>query len=288
VENNPVVFLITGLSGAGKSTLLRALEDEQYYTVDNVPPNLIEHFLNILCTSNVKKLALVSDIRWKDPESLFHVFNNIEKLAKCAMEIHKVFLKADKPTIIDRYKKSRRIHPLEKSLEIAIDEEIQIMSKIEKICDIVIDTSSTEPTELKKKFFQIINENVRKLRLNIMSFGFKEGIPPTVDYLVDVRYLPNPFYYPEMYQLTGLDEKVIQFLEQFPETYETINKVVEFAKFVQDKYSESGRYEAYFCIGCTGGQHRSVYVAQKVYEKLKAEGRDVSIIHRDLAKAINF
>lgn len=284
MKNNPVVFLITGLSGAGKSTLLRALEDEQYFTVDNVPPNLIEHFLNILCTSNVKKLAIVSDIRWKDPESLYDVFNNVEKLAKCNMEIHKVFLKADKPTIIDRYKKSRRIHPLEKSLEIAIDEEIKIMSKIEKLCDIVIDTTSIEPTELKKDFFKYINENMRKLRLNIISFGFKEGIPSIADYLIDVRYLPNPFYFPEMYQLTGLDEKVINFLEQFPETNETINKLVDFAKFIQDKYSESGRFEAYFCIGCTGGQHRSVYVAQKLYDILKADGREVSITHRDLEK----
>lgn len=284
MKNNPVVFLITGLSGAGKSTLLRALEDEQYFTVDNVPPNLIEHFLNILCTSNVKKLAIVSDIRWKDPESLYDVFNNVEKLAKCNMEIHKVFLKADKPTIIDRYKKSRRIHPLEKSLEIAIDEEIKIMSKIEKLCDIVIDTTSIEPTELKKDFFKYINENMRKLRLNIISFGFKEGIPSIADYLIDVRYLPNPFYFPEMYQLTGLDEKVINFLEQFPETNETINKLVDFAKFIQDKYSESGRFEAYFCIGCTGGQHRSVYVAQKLYDLLKADGREVSITHRDLEK----
>lgn len=287
MKNNPVVYLITGLSGAGKSTLLRALEDEQYFTVDNVPPNLIEHFLNILCTSNVKKLAIVSDIRWKDPESLYDVFNNVEKLAKCNMEIHKVFLKADKPTIIDRYKKSRRIHPLEKSLEIAIDEEIKVMSGIEKICDIVIDTTSIEPTELKKNFFQIINENLRKLRLNIISFGFKEGVPSIADYLIDVRYLPNPFYFPEMYQLTGLDEKVITFLEQFPETSETINKLVDFAKFIQDKYSESGRFEAYFCIGCTGGQHRSVYVAQKLYDILKADGREVSITHRDLERLNN-
>lgn len=287
MKNNPVVFLITGLSGAGKSTLLRALEDEQYFTVDNVPPNLIEHFLNILCTSNVKKLAIVSDIRWKDPESLYDVFNNVEKLAKCNMEIHKVFLKADKPTIIDRYKKSRRIHPLEKSLEIAIDEEIKIMSKIEKLCDVVIDTTSIEPTELKKDFFKYINENMRKLRLNIISFGFKEGIPSIADYLIDVRYLPNPFYFPEMYQLTGLDEKVINFLEQFPETNETINKLVDFAKFIQDKYSESGRFEAYFCIGCTGGQHRSVYVAQKLYDILKADGREVSITHRDLERLNN-
>lgn len=287
MKNNPVVYLITGLSGAGKSTLLRALEDEQYFTVDNVPPNLIEHFLNILCTSNVKKLAIVSDIRWKDPESLYDVFNNVEKLAKCNMEIHKVFLKADKPTIIDRYKKSRRIHPLEKSLEIAIDEEIKIMSKIEKLCDIVIDTTSIEPTELKKDFFKYINENMRKLRLNIISFGFKEGVPSIADYLIDVRYLPNPFYFPEMYQLTGLDEKVITFLEQFPETSETINKLVDFAKFIQDKYSESGRFEAYFCIGCTGGQHRSVYVAQKLYDILKADGREVSITHRDLERLNN-
>ncbi|PNR94342.1 RNase adapter RapZ [Petrotoga sp. 9PWA.NaAc.5.4] len=278
----PTVFLITGLSGAGKSLLLNALEDEGYYTVDNIPPHLIEHFLNILCTSNVKKLAIVSDIRWKDPNGLIEIFTSPERLSKCDMEIRRVFLKADKAVLIDRYYKSRRSHPLGNPLEKAIDNEITIMAEIEKLCDIVIDTSSTEPTEFKQKFFQIINENIQTLKLNIISFGFKNGIPQGADYVIDVRYLPNPFYMPEMYQLTGLDDKVEKFLEKFKETEETINELTKFAKFVQDKYSRTGRVEANFCIGCTGGQHRSVYVAQKLFENLKNENREVEIIHRDI------
>lgn len=278
----PTVFLITGLSGAGKSLLLNALEDEGYYTVDNIPPHLIEHFLNILCTSNVKKLAIVSDIRWKDPNGLIEIFTSPQRFSKCDMEIRRVFLKADKAVLIDRYYKSRRSHPLGNPLEKAIDNEITIMAEIEKLCDIVIDTSSTEPTEFKQKFFQIINENIQTLKLNIISFGFKNGIPQGADYVIDVRYLPNPFYIPEMYQLTGLDDKVEKFLEKFKETEETINELTEFAKFIQDKYSQTGRVEANFCIGCTGGQHRSVYVAQKLFENLKNENREVEIIHRDI------
>ena len=278
----PTVFLITGLSGAGKSLLLNALEDEGYYTVDNIPPHLIEHFLNILCTSNVKKLAIVSDIRWKNPNGLIEIFTSPQRLSKCDMEIRRVFLKADKAVLIDRYYKSRRSHPLGNPLEKAIDNEITIMTEIEKLCDIVIDTSSTEPTEFKQKFFQIINENIQTLKLNIISFGFKNGIPQGADYVIDVRYLPNPFYIPEMYQLTGLDDKVEKFLEKFKETEETINELTEFAKFIQDKYSQTGRVEANFCIGCTGGQHRSVYVAQKLFENLKNENREVEIIHRDI------
>ncbi|PNR99842.1 nucleotide-binding protein [Petrotoga miotherma DSM 10691] len=284
LQTKPTVFIITGLSGAGKTLLLQSLEDEGYYTVDNIPPHLIEHFLNILCTSNVKKLAIVSDIRWKNPDKLNELFKNVESLAKCNMEIHKVFLKADKSELINRYKKTRRTHPLGLSLENAIDEEMKVMSEIESSCDIVIDTSSTEPTEFKKRFFQMIKEDMKKLKLNFISFGFKNGIPQISDYVFDVRYLPNPFYFPEMYELTGLDLKVIEFLEKFKETHETVEKIANLAKFIQDKYSESGRIEAYFCIGCTGGQHRSVYVAQKVYEILKNEGREVSIDHRDIER----
>ncbi|WP_158526089.1 RNase adapter RapZ [Petrotoga sp. 9PW.55.5.1] len=280
----PIVFLISGLSGAGKTLLLKSLEDEGYYTVDNIPPHLIEHFLNILCTSDVKKLAIVSDIRWKAPQKLIEVFKKVEILAKCSMEIHKVFLKADKAELINRYKKTRRSHPLGLKLEDAIDEEIKLISEIEKYCDITLDTSSTEPTEFKKRFFELINQDIKKLNLNIISFGFKNGIPQISDYIFDVRYLPNPFYFPEMYELTGLDEKVEEYLEKFEDTNETVQKITELAKFVQDKYSESGRMEAYFGIGCTGGQHRSVYVAQKVYENLKNEGRLVSISHRDIEK----
>jgi UPF0042 nucleotide-binding protein len=284
LKEKPIVFLISGLSGAGKTLLLKSLEDEGYYTVDNIPPHLIEHFLNILCTSDVKKLAIVSDIRWKNPQKLSEVFKNVEILAKCSMEIHKVFLKADKAELINRYKKTRRSHPLGLNLENAIDEEIKLMSEIESNCDITLDTSSTEPTEFKKRFFEMINQDIKKLNLNIISFGFKNGIPQISDYIFDVRYLPNPFYFPEMYELTGLDKKVEEYLEKFSETLETVKKITELAKFVQDKYSQSGRMEAYFGIGCTGGQHRSVYVAQKVYENLKNEGRLVSISHRDIEK----
>ncbi|BBE30439.1 nucleotide-binding protein [Tepiditoga spiralis] len=284
MENNPIVFLITGLSGAGKTFLLRSLEDEGYYTVDNVPPHLIKSFLDVTCTSGIEKLALVSDIRWKKFNELTECFINIKKNSSCDIRIKKVFLDADTQTIIDRFKKSRRNHPLDMPLEKAIEKERDILNEIKNISDIIIDTSNTEPSEFRKKFFQIINENKRTLKLKIISFGFKNGIPRSADYIFDVRFLPNPFYFYKMYKLTGLDDKIKDYLESFKEVKKTVDLIYSDAKFIQEQYGQAGRIEAVYGIGCTGGKHRSVYIAQKLYEKLKAEGKDVSIEHRDINK----
>lgn len=282
--NKPIIFLITGLSGAGKTFLLKTLEDEGYYTVDNVPPHLIESFVEMICSSDVDKLAIVSDLRWKNSKQLNDAFYDIDKNLPCDMQLKKVFLEADTNSLINRFRKSRRTHPLDLPIEKAILKEKEILKEIKSISDIVIDTSNTEPYELRKKFFQIIKQKRRPLKLNIISFGFKNGIPNSADYVFDVRYLPNPFYFYEMYKYNGLDKVVSDYLSNFSDTGETIKKLVSFAKFVQDKYTESGRVEAYFCIGCTGGKHRSVYVAQKVYDILKEEKRDVSITHKDMTK----
>jgi UPF0042 nucleotide-binding protein len=282
--NKPIIFLITGLSGAGKTFLLKTLEDEGYYTVDNVPPHLIESFVEMICTSDVDKLAIVSDLRWKNSKQLKDAFYKIGNKLPCNMQLKKIFLEADTKSLIDRFRKSRRSHPLNLPMEEAIVKEKEVLNDIKSISDIIIDTSNTEPYEFRKKFFQIIKQKRRPLKLNIVSFGFKNGIPNSADYVFDVRYLPNPFYFYEIYKYTGLDKEISEYLEGFEDTKKTIKKLTNFAKFVQDKYTESGRVEAYFCIGCTGGKHRSVYVAQKIYEKLVKEERDVSVTHRDIKK----
>lgn len=282
--NKPIIFLITGLSGAGKTFLLKTLEDEGYFTVDNVPPHLIESFVDMICSSDVDKLAIVSDLRWKNIKQLKDAFYYIDNKLHCNMQLKKVFLEADKQSLINRFRKSRRSHPLDLPLEEAIEKEKELLNDIKSISDIIIDTSNTEPYEFRKKFFQIIKQKRRTLKLNIVSFGFKNGIPISADYVFDVRYLPNPFYFYEINKFTGLDKEISEYLNGFEDTEKTINKLTNLAKFIQDKYTESGRVEAYFCIGCTGGKHRSVYIAQKLYERLLNEKRDVSVIHRDIEK----
>lgn len=284
IIDKPKFYLITGLSGAGKTFLLKSLEDEGYYTVDNVPPNLIKEFMNIACNSDIKKIAIVSDIRWKNTNELKEAFVKLENNKICDLEIKKVFLVADKEELVNRFIKSRRNHPLNLDLEESIEKEISLLNPIKELSDIIIDTSKTEPTELRRSFFQLTKEKRKPLNLHIMSFGFKYGIPNISDYIYDVRYLKNPFYFFHMYTLTGLDEKISNYLMSFNETKITIDKLVDLTRFIQDSYSESGRLDAHFSIGCTGGQHRSVFIAQKVYEKLKLENREVFIIHRDINK----
>jgi len=282
--SNSNIFLITGLSGAGKTFLLKALEDEGYYTVDNVPPHLIKAFLNVICTSEINKIAIVSDIRWKNTDELVNSFIEVNSGFPCDIILKKVFLDADDITLENRFKKSRRSHPLKMELKESIEKERKLLQPIKEICDIVIDTSNTEPGEFRKKFFQIINEEKRQVKLNVMSFGYKYSIPQNSDYIFDVRFLPNPFYFYEMYKDTGLDSSVKSYLESFTETHEIIKKLYDLACFVQDNYTNAGRIEATFSVGCTGGKHRSVYVAQQIYKMLKNNGRDVEIQHRDLGK----
>jgi UPF0042 nucleotide-binding protein len=278
------IFLITGLSGSGKTLLLKSLEDEGFFTVDNVPPHLIRDFINIACTTDIKKIAIVSDIRWKKTSELIDAFLNLHNYTPCDIDVKKIFLTSEKSILLNRFIKSRRNHPLNLPVAEAIDKEIELLNPVKDISDIVIDTSNTEPSELRKRFLSLIEEKSVQLTLDIISFGFKHGIPQTADYVFDVRYMKNPFYFLEMYKLNGTDEKIINYLESFPETFITVEKIADYARFVQDSYTEVGRLAAHFCIGCTGGKHRSVYVAQKIHDILKGEGRDVNLLHRDFEK----
>ncbi|WGS64215.1 RNase adapter RapZ [Marinitoga aeolica] len=282
------ILLITGLSGAGKTTILKILEDINYYTIDNIPPHLIEEFLIMLLnSSDIDNIAFVSDIRWKNPKELKKEILKIRKRFKYTDITFKViFLDSSIETIKIRFMKSRRGHPLQNSnltLDESIDKEIELMNPIKEISDIVVDTTNLEPSKFREKIFEILDEQKENnTKIKIISFGFKYSSPNDLDYLFDVRFLPNPYYIKELFVQTGKDKEIIDYLEHFEESKEIVNSIFEILIKIQKWYSITGRVSINVGIGCTGGRHRSVYVAEKLYALLKSKNYNVSIYHRDI------
>ncbi|GAB6188773.1 RNase adapter RapZ [Marinitoga arctica] len=282
------ILLITGLSGAGKTTILKILEDINYYTIDNIPPHLIEEFLKMLLnSSDINNIAFVSDIRWKKTEELKEEILNIRNNVKNGNTFFKVlYLDSSIETIKTRFRKSRRAHPLQNlniALDEAIEKEIKMMYPIKEISDYIIDTTHLEPTKFREKILEILDEKTNNnTKIKIMSFGFKYSLPHDLDYMFDVRYLPNPYYIKEFFIQTGKDPDIIEYLEHFEETSETVNSIYELILKIHKWYSSTGRVSINIGIGCTGGRHRSVYVAEKLFHLLKEKNYNVSIEHRDI------
>lgn len=289
MKKNRKILLITGLSGAGKTTILKILEDLNYYTIDNIPPHLIENFLIMLLnTSDIENVAFVSDIRWKNSEELkSKILILREKFLNSPDITFKIiFLDSSIETIKIRFMKSRRGHPLQNnalSLDEAIDKEIELMTPIKEISDIIIDTTNLEPSMFREKILDILQNTKKNItKIKIISFGFKYSTPHDLDYLFDVRFLPNPYYIKELFIQTGKDKEIKEYLENFEETHQIVESINDFLLKVQKWYSATGRVSINVGIGCTGGKHRSVYVAEKVYELLKNKNSNVSIFHRDI------
>ncbi|OQY08626.1 MAG: RNase adaptor protein RapZ [Marinitoga sp. 4572_148] len=288
MEKQRKILLITGLSGAGKTTILKILEDINYYTVDNIPPHLIEEFLRMLLnSSDIENIAFVSDIRWKKIEELKEEILNIRKNIKNSnVSLKVIYLDSSIETIKMRFMKSRRAHPLEDSkvnLDEAIEKEIEFMSPIREISDYIIDTTHLEPIKFREKILDILDEKKENnTKIKIMSFGFKYSLPHDLDYMFDVRYLPNPYYIKELFIQTGKDRDIIEYLEHFDETFETVNSFYNLILKIHKWYSSTGRVSITIGIGCTGGRHRSVYVAEKLFQRLKENNYNVSIEHRDI------
>ncbi|SHE27042.1 UPF0042 nucleotide-binding protein [Marinitoga hydrogenitolerans DSM 16785] len=282
------VLLITGLSGAGKTTILKILEDIKYYTIDNIPPHLIEEFLIMLLnSSDIENIAFVSDIRWKKAKELKLEILKIRKHFKnLNISFKVIFLDSSIETIKIRFMKSRRGHPLQDmilSLDDAIEREIELMNPIKEISDFIIDTTNLEPSKFREKIFEILDEkSVNTTKIKIISFGFKYSPPNDLDYLFDVRFLPNPYYIKELFVLTGKNKEIIEYLEHFEESKDTVKSIFDLMVKIHKWYSLTGRVSINVGIGCTGGKHRSVYVAEKLFDLLKSHDYNVSIYHRDI------
>lgn len=277
--------IVTGISGAGKSQTVKCLEELGYYCVDNLPPVLIPKFAEICNTSkgNIDKAALVIDIRGRE---MFNEINDI--LLNLNMDYEILFLEANDNTIIKRYKETRRVHPLSPDGKIidGVNKERILLSKLRQKADHIIDTSKLTNTQLKDELIDIFVEGEKSngLTIEVMSFGFKYGVPVDADLVFDVRFLPNPFYIDKLKELTGLDKEVRDYVFEWNQTKEFMEKVTDMLKFLIPFYVEEGKTQLVIAIGCTGGMHRSVTIAESIYNNLESDGQRVIKFHRDIEK----
>jgi len=281
-------IVITGISGAGKSLVANYLEDAGFYCIDNLPPLLIPKIAEICSQSYRKmdKIALVIDIR--GGELLNDLFPALDALKKDGYTYEILFMEASDNVVIKRYKESRRSHPLDHggSLKKAIAEERRVLEKIKDHANYVIDTSNLTPKQLKEAITGIIanSEEFGGLIINIISFGFKYGIPIECDLVFDVRFIPNPYYIESMKKHTGKHEDVRNYVLGMPETREFNDKLNALLDFLIPNYVKEGKSQLVIGIGCTGGRHRSVVIADELMKTLTEKKHRVVIEHRDIDK----
>lgn len=279
------VVLITGLSGAGKSHALNCFEDLGYYCVDNMPPTLLPKFTDLFLQSENKKVALVCDMRGA---AFFEdLFEALQELDQCQIDYEILYLVADDNVLIRRFKETRRRHPLGNvSLPEAIKKEREALSELRGKASREIDTSNLKPWELKAKIVEIFEPEQRdkNMLIRILSFGFKYGLPPHADLVFDVRFLPNPYYVDHLKDLTGENEQVIEYLWRWNETSAYYNKVKDLLEFSIPYYVKEGKTSLVIAVGCTGGKHRSVMLADELGRALGARF-SITVEHRDINKS---
>jgi RNase adapter protein RapZ len=282
------LVIITGLSGSGKGTVLRSLEDLGYYSVDNLPMDLIPKFAELTGNSpQISNAALVVDIR--EGEALRR-FPALYKQVQRQLPTKLIYLEADDATLIRRFSETRRPHPLkgaEKPVSSSVKEERQLVEPIKKLADLVINTSKFNVHELREfigeKFGSTRDES--QLLIYVTSFGYRHGIPTDSDLVFDVRFLPNPNYIPEYKKLTGRHPKVAAYIRSFEQTREFIARISDLLAYLLPHYIEEGKSYLTISFGCTGGHHRSVMIAEEVRKRLKKKGYPVKGAHRDIHKA---
>lgn len=284
--------IVTGLSGAGKTYAIRSLEDLGYFCVDNLPPTLISKFAEACFQTEGKidKIALVIDIRGGE---FFHdLFENLSKLENAGYKYEILFLDASDEVLVKRYKESRRKHPLAPQGRVikGIELERAKLKQVRNRANNVIDTSNLTTRELREKITQIYEQDGQietQLIITVLSFGFKYGIPVDSDLVFDVRFLPNPFYIQDLKHFSGNDKPVSDYVLGFEETRVFIEKLYDMLKYLIPHYLKEGKRQLIVSIGCTGGRHRSVTIANSIYEKLKDGQYKVNVDHRDINEDVN-
>ncbi|MGI6268235.1 MAG: RNase adapter RapZ [Acutalibacteraceae bacterium] len=284
------LVIVTGLSGAGKSKAVDILEDIGFFCVDNMPPKLVPAFAQLLLksTEQPSKAAIVIDIRAGD--AFKDLFDSLDSIKEMGFEFKILFIDASNETLINRYKETRRKHPLaykyKGSINEAIEAEREVLQPIRKMADYIIDTTSLKLTAFRERVASLFLENVKfAMPIQCMSFGFKYGIPADADLVFDVRCLPNPFYIDELKNLTGLDEPVREYVMERKQAQGLVPKLLNLIDYLVPLYREEGKSQLIIAIGCTGGRHRSVAFAELLYNHLSNDkGMNVMVMHRDIGR----
>ncbi|MBE3595223.1 MAG: RNase adapter RapZ [Candidatus Carbobacillus altaicus] len=287
MPSDPQLFIITGLSGAGKTVFIKRLEELGYFCVDNLPPALLGKFAELLQRSQgeVKRAALVVDLRGR---AFFDALSDaLFELETMGLSYTIVFLDARDDVLIRRYKASRKAHPLsdDGSIVAGIKKEREALEALRRRADQLIDTSDLKPQDLRELVTRRFapSDAQGKMRIHLMSFGFKHGPPQDADLVLDVRFLPNPHYIPELKPLTGKDQPVYDYVLSRPETEQFIKRLLDLLHYTLPLYKREGKAELVIALGCTGGQHRSVALAEYLRQVLGKE-EPVTVSHRDIDK----
>ena len=282
--------IVTGVSGAGKSTALKMLEDAHYFCVDNLPIPLVEKFASLMLEvqeEGVQNAALGIDAR--SGRSLEELSLVLDHMKEAGYDFEILFMDAEDSVLVKRYKETRRMHPLAESgrVEQGITLERERLAFLKKQADYIIDTSQLLTRELKQELDKIFiqNREFKNLMITVLSFGFKYGIPSDADLVFDVRFLPNPYYYENLRKLTGNDQEIQDFVMGYDMAHVFLDKLEDMLLFLVPNYVLEGKNQLVVAIGCTGGKHRSVTLANKLYERLQKQADyGVRLEHRDIGK----
>ena len=284
------ILIISGLSGAGKSSAATYLEDMGYFTMDNVPADIVLKFAAFCAQSDGRydRVALVSDVRSGDGD-FSGLLDVMDRLKQGGDVCRLLFVTADLETIIKRYKETRRRHPLMSdgmSIEQAMRREEELLRPLRERADVVIDTTQMPAAKLRNELYRLFGDKSArgKLSVNVMSFGYKYGIPLEADLVFDVRFLPNPFYVPALKQKTGMDSEVYDYVFSFAQTRTFVEKLEGLLSFLLPLYAEEGKSTLVIAVGCTGGHHRSVSVARCLTAYLSRLGYPAFENHRDITR----
>ncbi|MEG0661950.1 MAG: RNase adapter RapZ [Anaerovoracaceae bacterium] len=282
------IVIITGMSGAGKSQAIECLEDQGYYCIDNMPPALIKNFIHLAMTkdSGIDRAAFVVDIRGGEVFGGF--MEAVAALNQDGLEYKVLFLEASDEALVRRFNETRRVHPMTKRAATIADiqKEREVLKGIRDRADFIIDTSNMKTAKLKRELIEVFSDQKKEeaFVINIMSFGFKNGIPLTADMVFDMRFIPNPYYVPSLKRATGNSKKVRNYVMKHQEAITFVKNLDRLINSIIPCYMREGKFHLNVAFGCTGGQHRSVSMANEFAERFELQGKHVTLEHRDVKK----